>query len=271
MSLYTKKFPLIIVVAILIKSGTLHSQSLSGVYFSQYEKEIISSSNTNSSQSGEPEKTRYSDTTSSYYQIFIILDFINEKEVIIKYPDQITTLGKYTVKNNKLKIISNELTASGIIKENEEIVLHTREFGIKYEKVFAPISKTFIANNPQEEFSFFSDTYWELSSDQNPDGINYYYHILDRSSAIITSIDGDYARSFAIETEFEAYKNHLFLIFLKHLMRDTRVYHIQKYDTNEIQEETARIGMEIKAFSESVFQESSFQIKKITALTDNKE
>lgn len=222
-----KKILYILLITISIV-GETNAQNYKGIWVSAYEKEIKTVNERQDIQDDEFVTVKL-DTTeidTFYYEAYMLLDFIDDRNVIVKALGGRQGLFKYSVKNNNLKIKIKRHRIKGRILENSIVVVDKVSKTESREVFFEQLSDSKIKDKAGLDSVSFINTNWIVETDTSSCN----YHFLDSAVVIINQDFGDFGYTNWGEWRFDWYKDHLFVVTDRDIL-ETKVYHF--FDKNE--------------------------------------
>lgn len=197
----------------LVLTSELIGQNLDGIWFSAYSMEIYKS-------------THRSDTT--FIISFLLLDFIDSQNVIIKTYNNDIEEYQYKKLNNQLNIKTDKQNIAGIITDNQIIFSDTID-SLTTKKIFMRrIQPSRLSSSQIPDSTYFNDSHWIVKSNSLNNRIN--YDFLDNKKVTITNDFGDIGYSNVGRFGINTYKNHFFIGIFDELNWAENIYHF--YDFN---------------------------------------
>lgn len=223
-----KKILYILLITISIV-GETNAQNYKGIWVSAYEKDIKTVNERPDIQDGETVTVKL-DTTeidTFYYEAYMLLDFIDDRNVIVKALGGRQGIFKYSVKNNNLKIKIKRHRIKGRILENSIVVVDKVSKTESREVFFEQLSDSKIKDKAGLDSVSFINTNWIVETATSSCN----YHFLDSAVVIINQDFGDFGYTNWGEWRFDWYKDHLFVGVTDRDILETKVYHF--FDKNE--------------------------------------
>ena len=159
------------------------------------------------------------------YEAYILLDFIDDKSVIVKGLSGGQEKSKYTIKNNNLEIKVKRNKLKGLISENSIVIVDKVNKAETREIYFERLNDSRIKDKTGLDSISFSNTNWVVDTDTSSHNYGFNFHFLDSAMAIINQDYGDFGYTNWGEWKIDWYKNHLFLGVLDRNRLETKVYH----------------------------------------------
>lgn len=242
------------------------SQEIESIWISSYRKDLRKSAES-SPNFGDSllveEEVIESDTF--YTNAYMLIEFKNSKEIIIKGIGGKSSIGTYKIRKGKLKIkIKNEKLKGRI--ENDNVVL-----SFKYSKYlteefyFEKIRNSELDSRNLPDSSEFYNTYWKVITDTNSTNYGVSFHFLDSNQVILTRDYGKFGFSNWGEFNIDKYGNHLFISVLDRQFLEDCFFNVYKQNGDTFYAN----NYDVKPFSESPPPLIELKLKKLSFLEDS--
>ena len=219
----------ILVIILIIKIDYSNAQNLKGIYISSHTRDIRYETEIANLDSNGMEMVKLDapQVDTFYSEGLKILDFVSKSNIRIKHIDWIEELGKYKIRNGKIKIKSDNFKAKGIVNRNDTIILIDR-YAKKstMETFFIPISESDLISSELPDSQFFYNSNWIVQADTSSINYGFDLHFLDSSFVIISQKADNYGYTSWGELKLDSYKNHLFIGIINRGMLEHKVYHV---------------------------------------------
>ncbi|MCU4166089.1 hypothetical protein [Carboxylicivirga caseinilyticus] len=217
---------------IILTFSNANSQDLKGIWFSSHVKELRSVSERVVISENEDVTIKLDSTeTDTYYEeAYILLDFIDDKNVIVKRLGDGEIKCDYKVKNNKLKVKINNHSIKGQISDNSIFLIDKISKTIIRETYFERIVDSNIIDKTGLDSKSLINTNWLVKTDTSSLNYGFDFHFLDSAFVVINQDFGDNGYTNCGDRKIDWYKNHLFLGIIDRIELEIKVYHF--YDRN---------------------------------------
>ncbi|MBI9056047.1 MAG: hypothetical protein JEY96_19660 [Bacteroidales bacterium] len=230
-----KRAYLLFLILILFQVNTF-SQELESVWISSHNKNIFIPKKKNNNKDTQSnsydslilEEMEVEEIDTSYSEAYMLLDFKNSKEVIVKGIGGKTGKGKYKLRKNKLKIRVENQTLKGRIENNKLIFSFKNGKYRKEELVFEKMRNSELNASLIPDSSTFYNTHWKVIADTSSINYGLNFHFLDSNFVIITRIHSKYRRTNWGEFKIDNYNNHLFLGVINRNFGENYIFNVYK-------------------------------------------
>lgn len=169
-------------------------------------------------------------TSFSYHELYLLLDFLDDNYVIIKGIGGKQLKRKYTIKRGKLKIRFDKGKIKGYVSENRIVFKEKTSKTSTKEIFFETLNESYLTDSHKLKDSFLENSNWTINANTNSNNYGTELQLLDNNELRIIQINEDYGYNNWGNWETDLYKNHLFLICNNLVRPEKRVYHF--YRTN---------------------------------------
>ena len=169
-------------------------------------------------------------TSFSYHELYLLLDFLDDNYVIIKGIGGKQLKRKYTIKRGKLKIRFDKGKIKGYVSENRIVFKEKTSKTSTKEIFFETLNESYLTDSHKLKDSFLENSNWTIIANTNSNNYGTELQLLDNNELRIIQINEDYGYNNWGNWETDLYKNHLFLICNNLCRPEKRVYHL--YRTN---------------------------------------
>lgn len=213
-------------LAILTFSKT-NGQDLKGIWISTHDKELRTVNEREDLQDNEFVTIKLDSTEidTFYYEAYMLLDFIDDKNVIVKGLGGRQEKCKYKLKNDNLKIKVKKYNLKGQISENSIVIVDKVSKVETRETFFERLNDSKIKDKIGLDSISFINSNWVVDTDTSSHNFGFNFHFLDSAIAIINQDYGDFGYTNWGEWKIDWYKNHLFLGVTDRNRLETKVYH----------------------------------------------
>lgn len=225
-----------ILIGILVLSFIYsRAQDLKGIWISSHERELTKVKERFDYRNSVSIKLDSEEIDTFYRQTFLILDFINDNNLIIKGIGGHQEVCKYIRKNKKIKINTSEGKLKGIISKENIIIVDKIDKKRTNEIFFERITPSKLAQISDLDSLFLQNTNWISFADSNSQSFGFNYHFLDSNIVIISKFNSDYGYTNWGSYSTDIYKNHFFIGIIDRNLLDIYVYHFyDRYENNFI-------------------------------------
>ncbi|MFD1293830.1 hypothetical protein ACFQ5N_08290 [Lutibacter holmesii] len=199
----------------LVLTSELIGQNLDGIWFSAYSMEIY-------------KRTHRTDTT--FNSSFLLLDFIDSQNVIIKTYNNNIEEHQYEKLNNDLNIKIDKENITGIVTDNQ-IIFSSIIDSFTIKKVFLRrLQPSKLSSSQIPDSTYFNNSQWIIKSNSLSNKI--YYDFLDNENVIITNDFGEIGYSNVGRFGIDSYKNHFFIGIFDALNWAENIYHFYNFNNS---------------------------------------
>lgn len=213
-------------LVVLIFSNTI-AQDIKGTWISTHNMELRSVQERETIEDNEFATTELAsnEVDTFYNDVYILLDFIDDKKVIVKALGAGQEMVNYTVRNNKLKIKVKKYKIHGWISKNSVVIMEKVSKSKNNETYFVRLNDSKINDKTGIDSISFINTNWVVNTDTSSHNYGYNFHFLDSATAIINQDFGDYGYTNWGKWKIDWYKKHLFIGVSDMNLLETKVYH----------------------------------------------
>ena len=227
--------PLIVLLLLCLAKEKTIAQGLEGIWISSHEIQILKVHERIDSQ--DPEfamvKLDHEEIDTNYIEMYLIIDFISNKEIIMMGIGgrQLKLNYTYSKKNGKINIKSKQGNLKGRVEKGKLILTDKISRSETNELFFQRITPSELTTVNMLDSSSFYNTNWLVEADSSSFNFGFNFHFVDSNIVIISQDFGTYGYTNWGEFQITSYKNHLFLGFLDRMSLEHKVYHL--YDRSE--------------------------------------
>ena len=213
-------------LAILTFSKT-NGQDFKGIWISTHDRELRTVNEREDLQDNEFVTIKLDSTEidTFYYEAYMLLDFIDDKNVIVKGLGGRQEKCKYTAKNDNLTIKVKRYKLKGHISENSIVITDKVSKSETRETFFEKLNGSKITDKTGLDSISFVNSNWLVDADTSSHNYGFNYHFLDSAVAIINQDYGDFGYTNWGEWKIDWYKHHLFVGVTDRNRLETKVYH----------------------------------------------
>lgn len=204
-----------------------NGQDFKGIWISTHDRELRTVNERYDLQDDEfvTIKLDTAEIDTFYYKAHMLIDFIDDKNVIVKGIGGRQEKCKYTAKNNCLTIKTKEYILKGQISKNSVIISNKRNNSETRETFFEKLNESKITDKIGLDSISFINSNWAVDTDTSSHNYGFNYHFLDSAIAIINQDFGDFGYTNWGEWKIDWYKNHLFVVVTDRDRLETMVFH----------------------------------------------
>lgn len=206
----------------------INGQDFKGIWISTHEINLKTINERHQLQGNEFVKTKLDSTEidTSYSEVYMLLDFIDEKNVIVKGIGGKQKKYKYTIENGNLffKVKGHKL--KGSVSENNIFIteeLSNSETGMT---IFEKLNDSKITDKTGLENKSFVNSNWTVDTTTSFNHYGFDYHFMDKNIAMVNYDYGNIGYTSNGVWQIDWYKNHLFVRFRDMDELETKVYHL---------------------------------------------
>jgi hypothetical protein len=252
----------ILTIIFLILASKLIGQNLDGIWLSSHFLETT--------KRNIPYKS-----DSIFTKAYLLLDFIDKENVIIKGLGKDKEIGKFSITNNNIRIKVRNDSIEGIFTE-KDLIFTLMDTLDSVKKIYLKrIKESKLRKNEIPKNSLFFNSHWKIESESRSKnyGINFHFmhkdslDYLGKNIVLITKDKGLYGYTEIGNYTLDFYKNHLFLGVSNREKLEENVYHIYKLENEIFYAETYEDSY---SFTKPLII-NNIKIKKLEYLTINQE
>lgn len=217
---------LLLGLAILTFSKT-NGQDFKGIWISTQKRELRPVNEREVLQDNEFVSIKLDSTEidTYYYEAYMLLDFIDDENVIVKGLFDRQEKCKYAVENNNLEIKVKRYELKGQISENSIVLVDKNIKSVSKETFFERLNDSKIKDKTGLDSISFINSNWVVDTDTLSHNYGLNFHFLDSAIAIINQDYGDVGYTNWGEWKIDCYKNHLFLGVTDRNILEPKFYH----------------------------------------------
>ncbi len=205
-----------------------NGQDLKGIWISTHSMELWTVNETSEIRDDEfvTIKLNSPKIDTSYHGAYVLLDFINDKNVVVKIFSVKQENCNYSIKNNHLEIKGTGLKLKGRISDNRIVLSEKTRTTTTRQTFFERIVDSKITDKAGLDSISFINTNWVVETDTTSHNYGYNFYFADSSIVMISKFSGGFGYTDWGTWKIHWYKNHCFLGIMDEYWFESMAYHI---------------------------------------------